>query len=273
VAPGEKALRPFRAEEFPANKKRQHLAAEDLGQAQIVDPGNLMEDAGRVRPALRHQEMEMRVEIDAVPEGLDDGDNPRLERRPGRSLQIEEKRPFGTAAKIPQELPLELEEHPEHLRDDEDHLTMRDVEKERLPHPLAPLLKPLGMARRAKPSGFAGKHQKMFRPAAWTPDPGKSAAGIAAVKIFFDDILDDRPEITIVPLEAALVFGDEPLEMMEKHPVENGAFRMTRTVDSRHIGNEVSRNAPGTGKGKNPRTTTRNGTRHAPKSVENVNAR
>jgi hypothetical protein len=70
----------------------------------------------------------------------------------------------------------------------------------------------------------------MFRPAAWTPDPGKSAAGIAAVKIFFDDILDDRPEITIVPLEPALVFGDEPLEMMEKHPVENGAFRMTRAV-------------------------------------------
>jgi len=87
VAPGEKALRPFRPEEFPANKKRHHLAAEDLRQAQIVDPGNLMEDAGRVRPALRHQEMEMRVEIDAVPKGLDDGDNPRLERRPGRSLQ------------------------------------------------------------------------------------------------------------------------------------------------------------------------------------------
>jgi len=89
----------------------------------------------------------------------------------------------------------------------------------------------------------------------------------------FGHILDDRPEITIVPLEPALVFGGEPLEMMEKHPVENGAFRMTRTVDSRHIGNEVSRNAPGTGKGKNPGTTTRNGTRHAPKSVENVNAR
>jgi hypothetical protein len=129
------------------------------------------------------------------------------------------------------------------------------------------------MARWAKPSGLAGKHQKMFRPAAWAPDPGESAAGIAAVKIALDDVLDDRPEETIVPLEPALVFGDEPLEMMEKHPVENGPFRMTRAIDSRHIGNDVSRNAPGTGKGKNPRTTTRNGTRHAPKSVENVNAR
>jgi hypothetical protein len=35
--------------------------------------------------------------------------------------------------------------------------------------------------------------------------------------------------------------------MMEKHPIENGAFRMTRTVDSRHVGNEESRNAPGRG--------------------------
>ena len=34
---------------------------------------------------------------------------------------------------------------------------------------------------------------------------------------------------------------------MKKHPIENGAFRMTRTIDSRHIGNEESRNAPGTG--------------------------
>ena len=61
--------------------------------------------------------------------------------------------------------------------------------------------------------------------------------------------------------------------MMKKHPVENSAFRMTRTVDSRHIGNERSRNGPGTGKGKNLGTTTRNGTWHAPKNVENVNAR
>jgi len=59
---------------------------------------------------------------------------------------------------------------------------MRDVEKERLPHPLAPLLKPLGMARRAKPSGLTGKHQKMFRPAARAPDAGEAALRIAAVK-------------------------------------------------------------------------------------------
>jgi hypothetical protein len=113
----------------------------------------------------------------------------------------------------------------------------------------------------------------MFRPAAWAPDPGKAALRIAAVKIALDDLFDDRSEIPVVPLEPALIFRDEPLELMENHPVENGPFRMTRTVDSRHTGNEVSRNTPGRRKAKNPGTATRNGTRHAPKIVENVNLR
>jgi hypothetical protein len=138
--------------------------------------------------------MQMGVEIDAVPEGLDDGDNAGLERRPGRSLQIEEKRPLSTAAKIPQELALELKEEAQHLGNDEDHLTMRDVEKERLPHPLASLLQPLGVARGTEAARLTGKHQKMFCPAARAPDPSKSAAGVAAVEIAFDDVLDDRPE-------------------------------------------------------------------------------
>jgi hypothetical protein len=41
--------------------------------------------------------MEMGMEIDAVPEGLDDGDNARLKARPRHSLKIDEKRSFGTS--------------------------------------------------------------------------------------------------------------------------------------------------------------------------------
>jgi hypothetical protein len=61
----------------------------------------------------------------------------------------------------------------------------------------------------------------------------------------YDDILDDRTEIALCLLETLLVFRDEPLEMMEKHSIENRAFRMTWAVDSRHIREEESRNAPG----------------------------
>jgi hypothetical protein len=74
------------------------------------------------------------------------------------------------------------------------------------------------------------------------------------------------PEITIVPIEPALVSRDEPLEMMEKHPAERGAFRMTRTIDSRYIGNERSRNRPGIGKGKNPGKAPRNRKKSASES-------
>lgn len=101
----------------------------------------------------------------------------------------------------------------------------------------------------AKSPGLAGKYQKMLRPATRTADPGESATGIAAVKILLHDVLDDRPEIAVGPLETILVLRDKPLEMMEQHPVENGAFRMARTVDSRHIRESRSRNAPGNHRG------------------------
>ena len=84
----------------------------------------------------------------------------------------------------------------------------------------------------------------MFRPAAWAADPGEAAAGVAAVQVALDDILDDRPEISVVPLEPALIFRDEPLEMMKKHPVENGPFRMSRTIDSCHSKDKDLGNTP-----------------------------
>jgi hypothetical protein len=85
----------------------------------------------------------------------------------------------------------------------------------------------------------------MFRPAARAADPGEPAAGIATVKVLLDHLFDDRTEIPVFTLETLFIFRDEPLEMMKKHPIEDGAFRMTRTVDSRHIQDRRSRNGPG----------------------------
>jgi len=160
------------------------------------------------------------VKIDAVSERLDDGDNTGLECFPRRGLKIEKKRPDRAAAKIAQEPAFELEEEAQHLGDRKDHLAVRHVQKERLPHPLAPFLKTLGMTGGTKPPGLAGKHQEMLGPAARTADPGEPAARIAAVKILLHDVRDDRPVIAVSPLESALIFRDEALEMMEKDPVE-----------------------------------------------------
>ncbi len=110
-----------------------------------------MEGAGRIHPSLGHQKMQMRMKIDAIAERLDGGDNPGLKRRPRHGLKIKEKRPLGTAAKIPQEPAFELEENPEHLGNREDHLAVRNIQKKRLSNPFTPFLKPLGMTGTISP--------------------------------------------------------------------------------------------------------------------------
>jgi len=53
------------------HKKRQDLPAEDLGQPPIVPPRKPVENPRPVDTALARQEMQVRVEVDPVPEGLD----------------------------------------------------------------------------------------------------------------------------------------------------------------------------------------------------------
>jgi hypothetical protein len=121
-------------------------------------------------------------ELQIIHRPLDDGNDTGLECFPRASLKIEKKRLDRAAAKISQEPALELEEDPAHLRHREDDLALQDIQKKRLPHPLPPFLKPVGVTGGAKAPGLAGKHQKMFGPAARATDPGEPAARIAAVK-------------------------------------------------------------------------------------------
>jgi len=130
------------------------------------------------------------------------------------------------------------------LRIGEDHLAVRYVQKEGFPHPFSPFLKTLGMAGGAESPGPAGKHDEPLLPALGTPDSGKPAARVAAVQVALDDFLNDRPEEAVLLLEAALVFSQEALQMMEDHPVEDRALRMPGTIDSRQGGRNVPRNGP-----------------------------
>ena len=59
MPPGEYAIRPFGAQNLPADEKRQDLPGEDLGQPQVVDPRDLMEDARPVHPTLGHKIMQV----------------------------------------------------------------------------------------------------------------------------------------------------------------------------------------------------------------------
>ncbi|MFO7733235.1 MAG: hypothetical protein R6X21_06250 [Candidatus Aminicenantes bacterium] len=104
----------------------------------------------RVLAALGHKEMEMAMEVDPVAKCLDSRDNPGHELAPRDSLEITDQGAKSAAAEWTQELPVVLEEEPEHPGDGEDNLAVGDIQKESLPHPLGPFLPPLRMARRAK---------------------------------------------------------------------------------------------------------------------------
>lgn len=93
----------------------------------------------------------------------------------------------------------------------------------------------------------------MFTVAVRTADPGEAGARIAAVEIALDDLLDDRPEMTVLLLEAVLIGCQEPVEVMEQDPAEDRALRLARTICSRHIEKADSRNMPGGREGKTRR--------------------
>jgi len=180
-----------------------------------------MENARLVHAALGHQKMEVHTKIDPVPKGLDGGDDPGRKRAPGHNLEATAQGPERAAAEIAEETAIELEEDPQPLGDGEDDLAMRHIQDKRFPHPFPPFLNPLGMARWAESPGAAREHNEPLLGAVRTPDAGEPAAGIAAVKIFFDYLLDDRPEKTILPLETTLILRQEPVEMMEEYPVKD----------------------------------------------------
>ena len=176
------------------------------------------------------------MEVDPLPKGLDCGEDAGDKTFAPQGLEVDRKALGGATAEIPKEPTSELEEDPKRLGNDENHLSMRDIKKERFQHPLFPLLKPLSMTRRAEAPGLAGERQQVFRMAVRTPYTGKARARIAAIEVALDHLLDDRPGIAILFLEAALIFGKETFEMMENHPIEDGSLRMARTIDSRHSG-------------------------------------
>ena len=108
---------------------------------------------------------------------------------------------------------------------------MGNIQKKFLPHPLLPAL---GMAGRTETTGFEGKREEALFPTVWTPDAGNPAHRIAAVEMLLNNILNNGTEIAILSLKPALVFSEKLLEVMKKHPVEDGALRMSRKIDPCH---------------------------------------
>lgn len=95
MPPGEKPPGPFRAEELLTDKNREELTAEELRRARVIDLGDLVEDTCLVHSALGHQQMEVRVEVDAVAECLNGGHHSGHELAPGCHLEVSSQRTEG----------------------------------------------------------------------------------------------------------------------------------------------------------------------------------
>lgn len=74
VSPRENASRPLRAGQPRAGKQPEHLMGEDLGRPRVVQMWQPRKDSPWPAPPLRHQQMQVRAEVDPVAEGLDGDD-------------------------------------------------------------------------------------------------------------------------------------------------------------------------------------------------------
>ena len=203
-----------------------------------------MELPSLVHSALGHQQMEVRVEVDPVAKCLDGSNHSGHNVSACHEFEITDEGAESRVAEGAQQPTVILEEYPQHFGDGEDDLAVGDIQEKLLSHPFAPLLQALGMARRTKPAGTAGEVEEKFRTTVRTADAGKPAAGVAAVEVTLDHLLDDRAEEAILLLETALILGQETIKVVKKHPVEDSPLRMSGTINSCHSRSFSSRNRP-----------------------------
>jgi len=77
-----------------------------------------------------------------------------------------------------------------------------------------------------------------------TADAGKAAARVAAVQVALDHLLDNGPEEAILLLKANFIIGQEPVEVMEQHPIKDSPLGMSRTINPCHSRSFSSGNGP-----------------------------
>jgi len=178
--------------------------------------------------------MDMRMEVDAITEGLNHSHYSRHKLKICGGVEEFHKCTDRRETEIIEELSLEAEEKTQHLRDGEDHLTVRDIQEKLLPHPITPLLTAFSMAGRTKAACLAGKHEEALFPTVRAPDAGKPAHRIAAVEILLNNILDDRTEIPVLLLKPIIIFSKEPLKIIKEHPIKYSVLRMTLAINPCH---------------------------------------
>ncbi len=234
VTPAEDLLDKGKADELFPQQQGKDLMGEDLLECLLMETTDTVKSTIRGCASFGHQDMDMRMEVDAIAESVNYSHYPWHELKACGCVQEFHKCTHRRETERIEELSLEAEEKTQHFGDGEDDLTVRDIQQELLSHPLVRFLTALGMTGGTESACLAGKHQEPLFPTVRTSDAGKPAHRSAAAEIALDHILDHRTEEAIILLETLFIFPKKILEIIKEHLVKHCVFWTTLAVDPCH---------------------------------------
>ncbi len=221
-----------------------HLSAALRAEQSIIEFWDPEESTAFCHTSLCEKKVQVRVKIYSGSKRLYHGHNTWYNFFACYGPEVFQNCPFSAETETTEKRAFVFEEYSQHLGNGEDHLAVRNIKQERLPHPLAPLLTSFGIAWGAESTNFTWKGQQPFRSTVRTANSCKPTLRIATVQVLVHDLLDNRTEISILSLKAVLVFWEKLIEVVEKYSVEDRAFRMTLTIYPCHWSRDDSENMP-----------------------------
>jgi len=190
----------------------QDLGTEDLFQFFEVSFRKTVEGPVWAKQPVGDNGVEVWMKPGIIPESVDHHNHTQysiIEAQHGSKEDIQAL--LGAVAELRQKLAVVLEIDPQHDRNAEDELSVRDGIEDVVGDVFPELNRLFGMTTRAKPAAFAGKSQEIGMPAfrVGASHPGKSLVQVTASQVFLDHLIHHRPKETILLLTVLIIMGLE----------------------------------------------------------------
>ncbi len=234
VAPGQKVVDDRLADQLLGEQHSEHFRAKEPFNMLGVKPGERPEGAVRRETAIRHEHVEVWVEVEKLSRGLQEAGRARSHIGAVKvAVEVELQGSPGTAGQPSQELAVVAEEDSKPLGNREDHLAVRDILEQFLLGPVRPQKLALLVAAWAQAPELAREGDQELMPAVRAAHPGNTLVEDAAVEVAVYRRLDAAAQIAAGVEEALFIHLDEVLEVMGQSAVEDRALGTTWAIDLR----------------------------------------
>ena len=176
--------------------------------------------------SLRDERMKVRVIPGALPESLPDDDDSGAHPLIQQALTVCQHGPVSGSTQVGEKRSVKAEVGPQHLRNCENDMMVRDSLQAVLGEPEGPLFCPPGLTGGTETSGLAGKRQQPLVAAFRAPNAGKTIPGITAIQELFDHPFGDKPQSPEGVLKLLFVHTQEGFPVILEESIE-GIFRKT----------------------------------------------